>query len=370
MSSEIPASHQPRQVGTFRLRRLLQKWPFLIWAGMLGLVVLMYLQRGSYGRVNGMVAAAVEDVAPPEDGVVLKVHVKEGDVVTEGQTLVTLDPTLIDNEIADYKASLPIEKINSKRRFASERISINTDLQRAKGDRAQAQAALDIAEEQLAAAKVGFEEQRVLQVALDAAQRERDIRKAAVTSLDEAIASLQADLDEVVQMIEDFEKIEIPEKLLVLEQRLTDKTLVATRGGTVQKIHKLRGIVQLGEPILTLIVTDPEGDDPVKTVRGFVPQGEDPESLELGATVWISVRGANPVAIPSKITSIAPDLSALPNLGTTLPGQFMRGREFGCELPADLRHLLPGTGVQIFRKEPGKFNIWSFGRTPVKSASK
>ena len=99
MSNEIPSKATPGAGSSYRVRRLVQKWPVLIWLAMLSLVVVLYMKRDSYSRINGMVAANSEDIAPPEDGVVLTVHVKEGDAVTVGQALVTLDSVLVQREI-------------------------------------------------------------------------------------------------------------------------------------------------------------------------------------------------------------------------------------------------------------------------------
>lgn len=368
MSNEIPVIQKLNKGGSFRFRRLTQKWPFLVWLGALAFIVIIFMQRGTYGRVNGMVAATIEDIAPPEDGVLLIVHVKEGDAVKKGQTLATLDTTLIQKEIDDFKANLPIEKIELQRKFAAARTSAHAALLSTKTDLAQATARFGLAERNVLAVQDRFDRKLALEAELLAAKSDRDALQAEVAALDEEIVGLSADLAETKERAAEFNKIEIPGELLTLNQRLSDKTLIATRNGTVQKIHKLRGIAQLGDPVLSILVTENENGQPAKTVRGFVPQKENPEELQAGDTVWVSERTSSPVAIPTKIVSVAPDLAALPNYGTPVPSQFIRGREFICELPAGLEHLLPGTGVHIHRKEPGKVSFWSFGKDPVKAA--
>jgi multidrug efflux pump subunit AcrA (membrane-fusion protein) len=368
MSNEIPVTAKLNKSGSFRFRRLTQKWPLLVWLGMLAFLVAVYMQRGTYGRVNAMVAATIEDIAPPEDGVLLIVHVREGDAVTKGQTLATLDTTLIQKEIDDYKANLPIAKIELQRKFAAARTSAHAALLSTKTDLAQAKARFGLAERTVLAVQDRLDRKLALEAELLAAKSDRDALQAEVTALDEEIVGLSADLTEARARSEEFNKLEIPGELLTLNQRLADKTLLATRSGTVQRIHKLRGIAQLGDPVLSILVTESENGQPAKTVRGFVPQKEHPEDLRAGDTVWVSERTSSPVAFPTTIVSVAPDLAALPNYGTPVPSQFIRGREFICELPADLAHLLPGTGLHIHRKEPGRLNIWSFGKNPVKSA--
>jgi multidrug efflux pump subunit AcrA (membrane-fusion protein) len=103
MSNEIPSKATLGAGTSYRTRRLVQKWPVLIWLAMLGLVAVLGMQLNRPSRINGMVSASSEEIAPPENGVVLTVHVKEGDAVTVGQALVTLDSVLVQREIDDYK---------------------------------------------------------------------------------------------------------------------------------------------------------------------------------------------------------------------------------------------------------------------------
>jgi len=366
MSNQIPLTAQINKGGSFRLRQIAQKWPALVWFSAVAFLIVLYAQRGTYQRINGMVAATIEEVAPPDDSIILTVHVKAGDSVKKGQTLVTLDPTLIQKEIDDFKANLPIEKIELQRKFIAARTSINSDLLRTKAGRAQAQARLALAERTVTTLRDRVERKLALESDLFAAEGDRDALRAETAALDEAIVGLEVDLAATKALVDEFNNLEIPGELLVLNQRLADKILIATSDGTVQKVYKMRGVAQLGDPILSLLITD----DAPKTAIGFIPHKENPEELQVGATIWISERIASAAASPARIISVAPDLTALPNYGTPVPGKFLRGREFTCELPAELSHLLPGTGIHIHRKEPGKFNLWSFGKTPVTSASK
>jgi len=336
---------------------------------MLILVVVLYMQRNSYTRINGMVAASSADVAPPEDGVVLTVHVKEGDSVKAGQTLVTLDPLLVQKEIDDYKANLPFLRADMQRKFKATRFGINADIQKAKAEKANAQSRLETAQREEEIINTQVEQQLSLQRDLDNAIAKVEAIEIELSTHEEAIDELTKDLEEADKLIASLDALKIPDELLVLNQRLADKTLKAPGDGNVHKVHKLRGVAKLGEPILTIVLTAPENEQPEKTVRGFVKQDEDPEELQAGSTVWISERIKNPVAMPAEILSVSPGIEAIPNLGTPVPAQFLRGRVFICELPAKLEHLLPGTQVHIHRNEPGTFDFWGFGKTPVKSAS-
>ena len=71
----------------------------------------------------------------------------------------------------------------------------------------------------------------------------------------------------------------------------------------------------------------------------------------------------------AKIITVSPSIEALPNYNTPIRGQYIRGRIVVCELPEDFEEQLPGTGVHVHLTEPGNFDIWDFGRTPIKAAS-
>lgn len=368
MSNEIPAQAKPGQGSAYRSRKIMQKWPLLVWIGVLGLVIFLYSKRGVAMRINGMVTAHSEEISAPEDGVILNVHVNEGDKVTKGQELVILDPSLIQKELEDFKANLPFVRADMARKFKSTRFGINADLQNAKTDRALAESRLDTAKRNAELIKKNVEQQLRLQSELDSAEAKIEALKAELTTHEESIQELNKDLSEADELIATLDTIKLPDELLVLNQKLKNKTLVAPGDGLVQKLHKMRGVAKLGEPILTISLISPD-KAPAKTIRGLVSQDQNPEKLQVDEFVWISERKKNPVAMKSKILAVSPGIEALPNYGTFIQGQYIRGRVFVCELPKDLENLLPGTGVHIHLNKPGKFDFWSFGRTPVKSAS-
>jgi multidrug efflux pump subunit AcrA (membrane-fusion protein) len=372
MSNEIPSKATPGAGSSYRTRRLVQKWPVLIWLAMLGLVVVLYRMQvagGSNPRSNGMVRASSADIAPPENGVVLTVHVKEGDSVKAGQALVTLDPLLVQKAIDDYKANLPFLRADMQRKFKAPRFGINADIQKAKAEKANAQSRLETAQREEEIIKTQVEQQLSLQRDLDNAIAKVEAIEIELAAHEQSIDELAKDLAEVDKLVAGLDDLKIPDELLVLNQRLADKTLKAPADGNVHKVHKLRGVAKLGEAILTIFLTSQENGQPEKTVWGFVKQDENPEGLKAGDTVWVSERSKNPVAMPTEILSVSPGLEAIPNLGTPVPSRFMRGRVFICKLPVNIEHLLHGTAVHIHRAEPGTFDFLGFGKTPVKSAS-
>ena len=145
MSAEVPNQPNNRKGSSFRIRRLLDHWPLMVWAAILGMVLFMYTKRGVQVRINGMIAVHTEEISASEDGVIMEILVKEGEKVAKGQELVKLDTSLVEREIEDYKANLPFIKADMQRKFKATKFDINADLQRAKAQKASAQSRLEAA---------------------------------------------------------------------------------------------------------------------------------------------------------------------------------------------------------------------------------
>ena len=368
MSAEVPNQTNLNKGSSFRARRLMDKWPLLVWLAILGLVIFLYTQRGVQVRLNGMIAAHTEEISAPEDGVIMEILVREGEKVAKGQELVKLDTALIEKEIEDYKANLPFIKADMQRKFKATKFDINADLQRARAQKANAQSRLEAAQQNVELVKKSLEQQLSLQSELDNAITRAEAITDELNIHNESIQSLSKDLEEAENLLGQLDNISVPEELFVLDQRLKNKILVAPGEGTIHKINKLGGVTRLGEPILSINLTSPNNAKS-KTVRALIPQDQNPQDIESDGHVWISLRQKNPVAHKAKIITISPSIEALPNYNTPIRGQFIRGRIVVCELPEDFEDQLPGTGVHVHLTEPGTFNIWDFGKTPVKAAS-
>ena len=65
MSAEVPNQTNINKGSSFRARRLMDKWPLLVWLAILGLVIFLYTQRGVQVRLNGMIAAHTEEISAP-----------------------------------------------------------------------------------------------------------------------------------------------------------------------------------------------------------------------------------------------------------------------------------------------------------------
>jgi len=368
MSAEVPNQPNNRKGSSFRTRRLLDHWPLMVWAAILAMVLFMYSKRGVQVRINGMIAVHTEEISASEDGVIIEILVKEGEKVAKGQELVKLDTSLVEREIEDYKANLPFIKADMQRKFKATKFDINADLQRAKSQKASAQSRLEAARQNVELIKKNLEQQLSLQSELDNAIMRSEAIQNELAIHVESINSLSKDLDEADKLLRKLDEITIPEELFVLNERLKNKILTAPGEGTIHRINKLGGVTKLGEPILSINLTSPNNAKS-KTIRALIPQDQDPQSLSQDGHLWISLRQKNPVAHKAKIITISPSIEALPNYNTPIRGQYIRGRIVVCELPNDFEDQLPGTGVHVHLTEPGNFNIWDFGKTPVKAAS-
>ncbi|MED5470623.1 MAG: biotin/lipoyl-binding protein, partial [Verrucomicrobiota bacterium] len=258
MSNSIPNEIKLKKTSSYRARKIFEKWPILVWLGMLGLVLFLYSQRGVKVRINGMVTAHTEEISAPEDGVILKVLVKEGQKVSKGQELVTLDPSLLQKEIDDYKANLPFLRADMERKFKATRFGINADIQRAQSQKASAESRLETAKRNADLIKTNVENQLSLQSELGAALSKIDVIQTELDTHNKSIETLNADLKEADQLLTKVDSVNLPEELLVLKERVKNKTLVAPGEGTIFKLNKLGGVTQLGEPILTINLASPD----------------------------------------------------------------------------------------------------------------
>ncbi len=217
MSAEVPNQTNLNKGSSFRARRLMDKWPLLVWLAILGLVIFLYTQRGVQVRLNGMIAAHTEEISAPEDGVIMEILVKEGEKVAKGQELVKLDTALIEKEIEDYKANLPFIKADMQRKFKATKFDINADLQRARAQKANAQSRLEAAQQNVELVKKSLEQQLSLQSELDNAITRAEAITEELNIHNESIQSLSKDLEEAENLLGQLDNISVPEELFVLE---------------------------------------------------------------------------------------------------------------------------------------------------------
>ena len=90
--STVPKARQ------FSLKRTLQKWPLLVWVGVLGISLIVYQKISTLNRLYGEVDAFQVSVAPSQKGRLAELLVGVGDQVAAGQTVARMESDEVDRK--------------------------------------------------------------------------------------------------------------------------------------------------------------------------------------------------------------------------------------------------------------------------------
>lgn len=354
------------------MRRRLQGWPILLWICLVLVCFMLYQRSAEFGRVVGVVETIEEPVAPLETARLNTINVTLGQRVKAGDELARMDATLINGEIAVNRALLAeaeetitgyqqnlLQMVAQADRMLSEAITaMETEKSR------QASQAAELA-------TLRTEQERRNELFKQHLINERDLYelKPQIASLEQEAAAAPALLATYQQRVDSASKqiVEAQEWLRVekgasiseairakmkarnavflstiemLQTRASTYTLRAAHDGVVSQILLIPGnVVNAGTPILTLVAEHP------KYVIGFLPEvhlGDLPVGQK--ALVWRSTDRA--AKTPALVTSIAPDVRALPARISPVGNQPIRGRRVVLELRAE-HNFIPGETVEI-----------------------
>jgi HlyD family secretion protein len=246
-------------------------------------------------RVQGWIEADLVFVGPDESGRVETLSVNEGDHVTVGAPLFSVDADLqiadvqtASAQVAEARARLArlesaqqrkeeVAVLQAQERRAESAVALSTaELERqqtlaAKGIAAQAQ--LDIARANSARDKAALEEVKRQITVAQMASRDEDIAAAR-----EALVAAQA-------------------RLVASQTKLGRRKIVSRVTGTVQQVYYRPGeLVPAGRPVVSLL---PPGN--IK-IRFFIPEAM-LAKLALGDAVQVTCDGCKPIA--AKVSFIA-----------------------------------------------------------------
>lgn len=200
-------------------------------------------------------------LAPQEGGLLKTLHVREGDAVSAGAPIFTLDPA---------RLSLSVEQANAAAQGVAARA--NDDGALAK-QVAEAEAAFALAERNFARSRDLVRDGAVSREKYDADAAERAAAKA---RLDRARAERAA-------MLRDWDAMNAAARLA--ERRLADLETTAPADGVIERIYRRPGeVVGAGEPVVALL---PPGN---LKLRFYAPEAM-LSSLELGAPISFSCDG-------------------------------------------------------------------------------
>ena len=360
MSSEKATKVVINKRGNQFWRNLFNKWPVLVWVGMVFVAYKLHTSGVKFERMNGVVFGEYEHVAPLETATIDKLLVDINEPVAEGQTIAILDSSIIDDELKALESEIKIDRMERNRRFQQNLTDANVQLLKARAEKASA-------ERELANAKA--EEARVMALPDGSAEKLRpNLARISATVAaaeakgaefsDEYMASLEETVTKAEGLLKELESIDsdaaIDAQMNLLNARKERMTVKAKNAGVISTVLKRPGdIVKDGDPIV-VIVTNKN-----RRVRGIVID-EYVDTVKIGDKVWISPENKRSDLRAAEVVAVAPVMTAVPDTASASPGRMIFGREIVCKLPLnDL--LLPNQRVIIHVEEPGKVDFWSLG---------
>jgi len=357
MTAEIPKPAEIHKTKGYLLRRILSKWPFLVWVGMAALTYLLYQRGVRFERMNGIVVAETEIIAALEDGSIAGLTVAEsGDAVDAGQLVVQIDDRQVIGLLKQREQELQFERIEQSRKYGSLKTGYIAEIARIEAQRDGDVARLAVLDESLVDLKDRADKNLIRMSQYTEAKTEAETLRASLPSRESEITGLKEALTNVETLLtrlEEFNKTE-PVELALLQDQIERMKLHSLNGGTVSSIYFKQGsVVKRGEPIIEIINLKSRG------AKGFIPE-EDADKVSVGLPIFISPTGeATATIYPGKITYISPQISSTPDTGGSVAGRMIKGREITCSFDSPDAALLPGQSVTIHLERPGKFKLFS-----------
>ena len=360
MTAEIPKPAEIRKTRGYFWRRLISKWPFLVWLGMAILTYQLYQRGVRFERINGVVIAETEIISSLEQGMIQEMFVHEvGESVDAGAPVVQMDPRFLIGERDALQQKLKADGLDLKRKTAGHKTELNNELQKLKNEKAADEVRLEVLRKAWDDAVKRRAEGVGRQRDVDEAKEKFDLLDATFGGYKDRIEFLEKELEAATQLVDDIERQAGEKSVMVtlLEDRIERMKRTSVNGGKVSMIYFRAGaVVDEGAPIVEIV------NDKALSVRGFIME-ENADEVSVGKRVYISPSGESaPEVYLGKITFIAPQISQTADVGSSVAGRTIKGREILCSFDDPDVDLIPNQSVTIHLEEPGKLNIFSFGK--------
>lgn len=234
---------------------------------------------------NGRLEAVQVDIAPKYAGRVSSIAADEGDLVTAGQLLATMDTS---------ELSAQLDRAEAETALAEE------SLAEAKAQVVQRQSELRLAEQELARAKTLVDRGHISRSVYDQRQSTRDVAQAVlgaarakVATAEKQIAAAEAETRRI-------------------QSQIDDSTLTTpTEGRVLYRLAEPGEVVGAGEALLTLL----DLEDVYMEI--FLP-ADDAARLALGAEARIVLDVLPDYSIPARVTFVSPEAQFTPKQVETL----------------------------------------------------
>jgi len=363
---------------------MLSRWPFLVWLGVLVLVMFLYTAGESFRGMTGIVETVAEPVAPLETARLISIDVQLGQSVKTGDVMARMDTAMIDAQLAIDEA-LMLESQGTIAGYQQNLLLLFRQFERTITD----------AQTQLATAKSDYERDTAELNELLKEQTRRDlllqkrlISEQEATAFRPRIAALEKETYAYPTLVKLYEtrlheaqkgcddlrtnlRVEAGEDITIAIERkmsarlnileagrakskiqLENYTLRARRDGVVSGITAQPGdVVNAGERILRIVAHHSD------RVVGFLPEIYVAD-LRVGQPAAVR-RETGTVVFPAIVEGIEPEVRALPGRVSPIRGQSIRGRRIVFKLTGE-HDFIPGESVVIRR--PGTMKVPWFSR--------
>jgi HlyD family secretion protein len=363
---------------------MMSRWPFLVWLGILVLVMFLHTVGEGFRGLTGVVDTVAEPIAPLETARLISIDVELGQSVKTGDVMARMDTTMIDAQLAVDEARM-LEAQGTIAGYQQNLLLLFRQFERTITD----------AQTQLATAKSDYERDTAELNELQKEQARRDglLKKRLISEQEAAvmrprIAALEKATYAYPSLVKLYEtrlreaqkgcddlrtnlRVEAGEDITIAIERkmsarlnileagrakskiqLENYTLRAGRDGVVSMISSEPGdVINAGEQILRIVAHRSD------RVVGFLPEIYVAD-LRVGQSAAVRRQTAR-VVFPVTVEAIGPEVRALPGRVSPIRGQSIRGRRIVFQFTGD-HDLIPGETVVIRR--PGASKVPWFSR--------
>lgn len=347
----------------FTLRRALNFWPLIIWVIVLGMAFWAYNKGVKFTRMNGLIDPIQEAVAADEDSRILKILVKTGTPVKQGDPLVELDTGIIDAQIQKYEAAIRADLEDRILSHGLDLARLKSEQRRILRDKASDEGELSALNDQMERYNAAIAQNPSLGRGGPLTEIIDEIRKdvsrlTGVTAVyPEQIEETQKDIDLLSGEIEKLKKgLDNPESLAsangdlstLTELRELKKrsTLYSNHDGFVAKVERDDGEFVLKGETIVRVVASPEH------IRVLL-LNDQLGRVKVGDKVWVSAIYDRYKYFETVVTDMSPRIINGPNTTSPLPNQVIHGQEIIAKYPME-SGFIPGQPVIVHIEEPGK----------------
>ena len=345
-------------------RRLMGGWSFLVWLAMIGVTYLCYIHGGSFIPLNGQVQVIKENVSSLDSGRIVKILVRQGQQVKQGEVIAQLDTNMVDFKIRELDAKLRLERrlegldaLDRERRLMVEVQDLRKLISDTEMLQASDQSAHAVLTERYNAwaaylkkglvsnteyFKVGVDlaalEPKLKKYPAILAQYQKDLADVLRVQQETAAAGSALRADPNGQVLDAI--IENDPQMKALRTTRDNHTLRAAAAGSVWLINFQEGeVVMAGAPVVEIV----KHVDP--TIESFIP-----ETLIVHVVVGQEFR-VSTLTEPGKyyratVTAITPQVVGQTDKTNSMINRVIRGRRL-LLTPSEKSPLLPGESVMV-----------------------